>query len=160
MMNLAAPSNCCEITKLQGLMAFLPRFWSLFLRWTKELSCCQRIAFLTKYPFYSAWKIHLIFLILNCKSDPGATSSHCSLCMLGTAGNVLEKILRKRLMEAIVAADNLSPVTRLQNRAFDYQCNSGSRGSVDCGGPQQLVSPCSHSHHSWHSQYIPTIPGG
>lgn len=48
-------------------------------------------------------------LIPKGKGDLEQPSSYQPLCMLDTAGKVLEKLFKTRLTEAIVAAGDLSP---------------------------------------------------
>jgi len=59
--------------------------------------------------FCTIWKVARLVLIPKGKGDPGAPSSFRPLCMLDTAGKVLEKMLRTRLAQAIVSAGDLSP---------------------------------------------------
>lgn len=66
-------------------------------------------ACLSEGVFFSSWKVARLVLIPKAKGDPGAPSSFRPLCMLDTAGKVLEKMLRSRLTEAIVSAGDLSP---------------------------------------------------
>lgn len=58
--------------------------------------------------FYSDWKIARLVLISKGKGDVLAPSSYRPLCMLDTAGKVLEKLLQPRLLSAIRASGDLS----------------------------------------------------
>lgn len=57
--------------------------------------------------FYSPWKKARLVLIDKGKGDVLAPSSYRPLCMLDTAGKVLEKLLQPRLLSAIGAAGDL-----------------------------------------------------
>jgi hypothetical protein len=59
--------------------------------------------------FSSRWKCAKLVLINKGKGDPELPSSYRPLCMLDTAGKVLEKLIRARLTAAIKAAGDLSP---------------------------------------------------
>lgn len=59
--------------------------------------------------FSSRWKIARLVLIGKGKGDPALPSSYRPLCMLDTAGKVLEKLIKSRLKTAIQAAGDLSP---------------------------------------------------
>lgn len=59
--------------------------------------------------FSDSWKVARLVLIPKGKGDPEVPSSYRPLCMLDTAGKVLEKLLRPRLRAAIEAAGDLSP---------------------------------------------------
>ena len=59
--------------------------------------------------FPARWKVARLALIPKGKGDPELPSSYRPLCMLDTAGKVLEKLIRSRLAEAIRAAGDLSP---------------------------------------------------
>ena len=58
--------------------------------------------------FPSCWKTSRLVLIGKGKGDPDLPSSYRPLCMLDTAGKVLEKLIRSRLNSAVVAAGDLS----------------------------------------------------
>lgn len=58
--------------------------------------------------FYSEWKIARLVLISKGKGNALAPSSYRPLCMLNTAGKVLEKLLQPRLLSAIREAGDLS----------------------------------------------------
>lgn len=59
--------------------------------------------------FSSRWKCAKLVLINKGKGDPELPSSYRPLCMLDTAGKVLEKLIRSRLTAAIKAAGDFSP---------------------------------------------------
>lgn len=59
--------------------------------------------------FSERWKVARLVLVSKGKGDPELPSSYRPLCMLDTAGKVLEKLLRPRLLSAIKAAGDLSP---------------------------------------------------
>lgn len=58
--------------------------------------------------FCSRWKVARLVLISKGKGDISAPSSYRPLCMLDTAGKVLEKLLQPRLLSAVRAAGDLS----------------------------------------------------
>ena len=58
--------------------------------------------------FYKQWEVQRLVLISKRKSDLNAVSAYRPLCMLDTAGKVLEKIIRPRLQSAIQAAGGIS----------------------------------------------------
>ena len=58
--------------------------------------------------FPCRWKVARLALISKGKGDPELPSAYRPLCMLDTAGKVLEKLIRGRLAEAIRAAGDLS----------------------------------------------------
>ena len=58
--------------------------------------------------FYSRWKEARLVLISKGKGPADAPSSYRPLCMLDTAGKLLEKLVRPRLQAAIRAAGDLS----------------------------------------------------
>lgn len=66
-------------------------------------------ACLTTGVFYSKWKIARLVLISKGKGDAEAPSSYRPLCMLDTAGKVLEGLIKTRLKTAIKSAGDLSP---------------------------------------------------
>lgn len=59
--------------------------------------------------FSARWKIARLVLINKGKGDPELPSSYRPLCMLDTAGKVLEKLIKARLARAIKDAGDLSP---------------------------------------------------
>lgn len=58
--------------------------------------------------FPEVWKIQQLVLIGKGKGDPESASSYRPLCMLDTAGKLLEKLIRPRLLQAITEAGGLS----------------------------------------------------
>lgn len=58
--------------------------------------------------FPKRWKEQRLVLISKGKGDPGLPSSYRPLCMLDTAGKLLEKLLKPRLLSAVQAAGDLS----------------------------------------------------
>lgn len=66
-------------------------------------------ACLTSGVFYTKWKVARLVLIEKGKADTGLPSSYRPLCMLDTAGKLLEGLMRGRLKAAIQAAGDLCP---------------------------------------------------
>lgn len=60
--------------------------------------------------FSTQWKVARLVLISKGKGNPALPSSYRPLCMLNTAGKLLEVLLRTRLRAAISAAGDLSPM--------------------------------------------------
>ena len=58
--------------------------------------------------FCKQWKVQRLVLISKGKGELNTASAYRPLCMLDTAGKVLEKIIRPRLQSAIQAAGGLS----------------------------------------------------
>lgn len=58
--------------------------------------------------FASPWKVARLVLINKGKGSPDSPSSYRPLCMLNTAGKVMEKLIKARLQKAILAAGGLS----------------------------------------------------
>lgn len=65
-------------------------------------------ACLTAGIFSTRWKVMRLALISKGKGDPDLPSLYRPLCMLDTAGKVLEKLLRSRLLAAIRDSGDLS----------------------------------------------------
>lgn len=91
--------------------------------------------------FSHRWKTSRLVLISKGKGDPETPSYYRPLCMLDTAGKVLEKLLKTRLQRAIVAAGDLSPK--------QYGFRAG-RSTVDA--IQEVIEAVrranDHNHHS------------
>lgn len=64
---------------------------------------------LTAGVFPSRWKTARLVLLSKGKGYSGLPSSFRPLCMLDTAGKLLEKLIKARLLSAIEAAGDLSP---------------------------------------------------
>lgn len=58
--------------------------------------------------FPDVWKIQRLVLIGKGKGDPESASSYRPLCMLDTAGKLLEKLIKPRLMQAVTESGGLS----------------------------------------------------
>ena len=58
--------------------------------------------------FYKQWKVQRLVLISKGNSYLNTASAYRTLCMLDTAGKILEKIIRLRLQSAIQAVGGLS----------------------------------------------------
>lgn len=58
--------------------------------------------------FCDRWKIARLALISKGNGDPGLSTTYRPLCMLDTAGKVLERLIRRRLKAAIREAGDLS----------------------------------------------------
>lgn len=58
--------------------------------------------------FPETWKVQRLVLISKGKGTPGTASAYRPLCMLDTAGKLLEKLLKPRLAEAIHNSGGLS----------------------------------------------------
>ena len=58
--------------------------------------------------FPKRWKIQRLVLVGKGKGDPNSPSAYRPLCMLDTAGKLLERLLRPRLVAAIRDAGDLS----------------------------------------------------
>lgn len=58
--------------------------------------------------FPKIWKVQQLVLISKGKGDPDSPSAYRPLCMLDTAGKLLERLLKPRLKEAINASGGLS----------------------------------------------------
>lgn len=63
---------------------------------------------LTEGQFPKIWKVQQLVLISKGKGDPDLPSAYRPLCMLDTAGKLLERLLKPRLNEAINATGGLS----------------------------------------------------
>lgn len=91
--------------------------------------------------FCTSWKTARLVLIGKGKGDPALPSFYRPLCMLDTAGKVLERLLRPRLLAAIAAAGNLSP------RQYGFRVG---RSTVDA--IQEVAEATrraeNHNHHS------------
>lgn len=59
--------------------------------------------------FSKIWKVGRLVLVSKKNADPEASSGYRPLCMLDTAGKLLEKLLKTRLLSAIRDAGDLSP---------------------------------------------------
>ena len=59
--------------------------------------------------FPARWKAARLVLISKGKGPAESTSAYRPLCMLDTAGKLLEKLLKPRLKAAIIAAGDLAP---------------------------------------------------
>lgn len=59
--------------------------------------------------FPSRWKVARLVLVSKGKGDPDSPSAYRPLCMLDTAGKLLERLIKHRLKEAVHAAGDLSP---------------------------------------------------
>ena len=59
--------------------------------------------------FPKCWKVARLVLISKGKGDPESPSAYRPLCMLDTAGKVLEKLIKGRLTDAVRVAGDLSP---------------------------------------------------
>lgn len=81
----------------------------LVLRLNPDLLLRMYNACLSAGIFPKCWKTARLVLISKGKGDPEQPSSYRPLCMLDTAGKVLEKLLKPRLLSAIQAAGDLSP---------------------------------------------------
>ena len=67
-------------------------------------NCCLRAGI-----FYEQWKIHcLVFIISKGKGDCHSPSAYRPLCMLNTAGKLLENMIKALLFTAIQTAGDLS----------------------------------------------------
>lgn len=58
--------------------------------------------------FPKPWKVQTLVLISKGKGDPNSPSSYRPLCMLDTAGKLLERLMKPRIETAINAAGGLS----------------------------------------------------
>lgn len=58
--------------------------------------------------FPQVWKIQQLVLIGKGKGDPESASSYRPLCMLDTAGKLLEKLIKPRLIQAVTESGGLS----------------------------------------------------
>jgi hypothetical protein len=74
-----------------------------------ELMLAMFNACLTEGVFSTRWKNARLVLVKKGKGDPKLPSSYRPLCMLDTAGKLLEKLIRERLTAAIRSAGDLSP---------------------------------------------------
>jgi hypothetical protein len=65
--------------------------------------------------FPTQWKVQRLVLISKGKGDPETPSAYRPLCMLDTAGKLLERLLKPRLTQAVQAAGGLS------NRQYGFR---------------------------------------
>lgn len=91
--------------------------------------------------FPSPWKTARLVLISKDKGDSQVPSSYRPLCMLDTAGKILEKLLKMRLISAIADAGDLSP------RQYGFRTG---RSTIDA--IQEVIDAVknaeNHNHHS------------
>lgn len=86
--------------------------------------------------FPATWKRARLVLISKGKGPADAASSYRPLCMLDTAGKLLEKLLRPRLHEAVRAAGDLCLLATLDVRnAFDSVRWDLAMEAFDLQGP-------------------------
>lgn len=78
--------------------------------------------------FPKMWKVQRLVLISKGKGDPSTPSAYRPLCMLDTAGKLLEKLLKSRLETAISNAGSLS------NKQHGFR-----RGRSTIGAVEQVV---------------------
>lgn len=79
---------------------------------------------LTEGSFPKAWKEQKLVLISKGKGDPNSPSSYRPLCMLDTAGKLLERLLKPRLEEAIRSAGGLS------KRQYGFRPGKSTMGAL------------------------------
>lgn len=74
--------------------------------------------------FPTAWKEQRLVLISKGKGDPELPSSYRPLCMLDTAGKLLERLMKPRLEKAITAGGGLSP------RQYGFRPRKSTIGAI------------------------------
>lgn len=83
--------------------------WRVVFRVKPDLLLGMYNACLSAGVFPKRWKVARLVLVGKGKGDPELPSYYRPLCMLDTAGKVLEKMLRSRLQSAIENGGGLSP---------------------------------------------------
>lgn len=74
--------------------------------------------------FPSRWKTQRLVLISKGKGDPASPSAYRPLCMLDTAGKLLERLLKPRLTQAVEAGGGLS------DHQFGFRAGRSTIGAV------------------------------
>lgn len=72
--------------------------------------------------FHKQWKEQRLVLVSKGKGDPRSPSAYRPLCMLNTAGKLLERLLKPRLVTAIREGGDLS------NKQYGFRCG---RSTID-----------------------------
>lgn len=100
--------------------------------------------------FPEPWKIQKLVLISKGKGDPEHPSSYRPLCMLDTAGKLLEKLIKPRLARAIEGAGGLS------NRQYGFRPGRSTLGALD-EVVQSVYAAQTGNHHSRRIVLIVTL---
>ncbi len=75
--------------------------------------------------FPEIWKKQQLVLISKGKGDPDSPSAYRPLCMLDTAGKLLERMLKPRIEEAITTAGGLSP------KQYGFRPGKSTLGAIE-----------------------------
>ena len=89
--------------------------------------------------FPETWKKQRLVLISKGKGEPATPAAYRPLCMLDTAGKLLEKMLKPRLAAAIEASGGLSP------RQHGFRAGKSTLGAI-----QEVIHAAEESHRGNH----------